>query len=363
MRNSSLTIVILGLSITSSWGNGHAATYRGLVRGLRKRGHSVLFLERDAPWYASSRDMTDCPYCRTELYSSIQELEARFAGEVREADFVMVGSYVPEGVRVGAWVTRTCGGKTGFYDIDTPVTLERLAAGKCDYLEWSLIPRYDMYLSFTGGPILDRLEVQFRAKMARALYCSVDPELYFPVAAEKKWDLGYMGTYSLDRQSGLDLLLMEPARRWRDGRFIVAGPLYPEAISWPENIERTDHIPPGDHCAFYNSQRFTLNVTRAEMKRAGFSPSVRLFEAALCGVPVISDDWEGLDRLFAPGSEILISHSPEETMGYLREMKEQEAQEIAQRARARVLEKHTSLHRAQELETFIRELVGWKKSE
>ncbi|HEX8218648.1 MAG TPA: glycosyltransferase [Chloroflexia bacterium] len=376
----SLNIVILGLSITSSWGNGHATTYRGLVRELTRRGHGVLFLERDKPWYASNRDMPDPPWGRTELYDSLDDLQARFTTEVQEADLVIVGSYVPEGVPVGEWVTQTARGATAFYDIDTPVTLAKLERGDTEYLAPHLIPRYGMYLSFTGGPTLDRIERRYGSPMARALYCSVDPELYYPILDfrfsildtenheqtnpkseiqnPKSYDLGYMGTYSDDRQPPLDLLMLESARRWAEGRFVVAGPQYPEDIVWPPNVRRVEHLPPAEHREFYNAQRFTLNITRADMVKAGYSPSVRLFEAAACGVPIISDYWDGLDTIFEAGSEILVARSPEDTLSYLRELTEEERLRIGERARQRVLQHHTSAHRARELEAYALELLG-----
>jgi spore maturation protein CgeB len=351
-----LKIVILGLSITSSWGNGHATTYRGLVRELARRGHDLLFLERDVPWYASNRDLPNPPYGRTELYASLEELWDRFAGEVGDADFVMVGSYVPEGVAVGEWATATARGATAFYDIDTPVTLAKLERGDLEYLSPELISRYGAYLSFSGGPILRRIEQQYGSPMARPLYCSFDPELYFPEAQKPAWDLGYMGTYSDDRQPPLEQLLLEPARRWPEGRFAVAGPQYPPSIAWPANTERIEHLPPAEHRAFYNQQRFTLNITRADMIRAGYSPSVRLFEAAACATPIISDYWEGLDSFFHIGEEILVAYSPEDTLRFLRETSDKERDAIGRRSRERVLREHTAAHRAAELEAYVLQL-------
>lgn len=353
-----MNIVMLGLSITSSWGNGHATTYRGLVRELCAEGHTVLFLERDVPWYTSNRDLPNPPYGHTELYSSVDDLQARFRDAVRAADVVIVGSYVPEGVAVGEWVTREARGITAFYDIDTPVTLAKLARGDEEYLSPGLIPRYRLYLSFTGGPTLERLEREFGSPCARPLYCSVDPALYYPQSAAPLWDLGYMGTYSDDRQPPLEALMLAVAREWDAGRFVVAGPLYPESLSWPENVLRIEHLPPAEHRAFYNAQRFTLNITRSDMIAAGFSPSVRLFEAAACGVPIISDYWEGLDTFFTFGEEILISRSAEETRHYLCDMPESERLEIGARARDRVLAHHTAVHRARELVRYVTEIVS-----
>lgn len=358
MSSRQLTIVMLGLSITSSWGNGHATTYRGLVRGLVERGHTVLFLEREVPWYADNRDLPKPPYCRTEIYLSLTDLKKRFAAEVREADAVIVGSYVPEGIAVGEWVTATARGITAFYDIDTPVTMAKLEHGDAAYLSASLIPRYRLYLSFTGGPLLDGIEKRYGSPLARPLYCSVDPELYFFREAGKRWDIGYLGTYSDDRQPLLDRLLLEPARRSERCRYVVAGPQYPESIVWPYNVERIVHLNPAEHCAFYNGQRFTLNITRADMVRAGYSPSVRLFEAAACATPIISDYWEGLEQFLEPGKEILVSRSPEDTLQYLHDIAEQDRLALGARARERVLSQHTAAHRAAELEGYIAEVIS-----
>jgi spore maturation protein CgeB len=350
-------IVILGLTITSSWGNGHATTYRGLVRELARRRHDVLFLERDMPWYASNRDLPKPPYGHTALYSSVDELRDRFARDVRQADLVIVGSYVPDGVVVGEWVCATARGATAFYDIDTPVTLAKLAAGACEYVSRALVARYHLYLSFTGGPTLDRLEREYGARRARPLYCSFDPAAYFPEAREPRWDLGYMGTFCLDRQAALEQLLLGAARRASGHRFVVAGPGYP-ADHWPSNVEYRVHVPASEHRAFYTSQRFTLNLTRADMIRAGYSPSVRLFEAAACGVPIISDWWRGLDTLFRPGSEILISNSADQTRRLLSEIPERQRIAIGRRARRRVVAEHTAEHRAAQLEEYLNAVRG-----
>ncbi len=349
-----LDIVILGLSITSSWGNGHATTYRGLVRELAARGHRVLFLERDVPWYADNRDLPEPAYCELALYRSVSELRRRFASAIRTADLVVVGSYVADGIAIGEWVTRTASGVTAFYDIDTPVTLARLATGDVEYLTPELIRRYDLYLSFTGGPTLQRIERELGSPCARPLYCSFDPELYFPETRTIKWDLAYMGTYSADRQPTLERLLLEPARRWSRGRFAVVGPQYPEDVHWPRNVARRAHLAPREHRAFYNAQRFALNVTRADMIAAGYSPSVRLFEAAACGTPIISDAWRGLSDLFTPNEEILIAHSTDDVLRYLREIPDDERIAIGRRARTRVLAEHTASHRAVELEQHVR---------
>jgi spore maturation protein CgeB len=272
---------------------------------------------------------------------------------VRSADAVIVGSYVPDGVAVGAWALDHARGCVAFYDIDTPVTLAKLAAGDYEYLTPDLIPRYHVYFSFTGGPLLERLERKHGARQARALYCSVDPEAYYPEPGDARWDLGYLGTYSNDRQPHVDALLRDPARRWPEGRFAVAGAQFPADIAWPANVERFEHLAPAAHCGFYNAQRFTLNVTRAAMVTTGYAPSVRLFEAAACGIPVISDRWDGLDRFFTPGEEILLADNTDQVLAYLRELPEAERIDIGRRARRRVLNAHTAAHRARELVGYL----------
>ena len=354
MSGARLRLVVLGLSLSSSWGNGHATTYRALLRAFAGRGHDVLFLERDVPWYAAHRDLSDPDFCRLALYADLDDLAAHRAA-IERADAVIVGSYVPDGKAVGRRVLDWAEGTRAFYDIDTPVTLANLAVGTCAYLDAAQIRAYDLYLSFTGGPTLRRLERDFGSPAARALYCSVDPAAYPPLAGDRLYDLSYLGTYSPDRQPTLERLLIEPARRAPDLRFAVAGPQYPDGIDWPENVTRIDHLPPEAHPAFYGQSRYTLNVTRADMIAAGFSPSVRLFEAAACATPILSDTWDGLATLLVPGREILCPDDPDAVLSILRNRPEPERRRIGEAARAAILARHTAAHRAAELEASLRE--------
>jgi spore maturation protein CgeB len=205
--------------------------------------------------------------------------------------------------------------------------------------------------------VLKLIEQRYGSPRARPLYCGVDPGEHMPVDAAPKWALGYLGTYSPDRQSTLERLLMEPARQLPELKFVVAGPQYPANISWPENVERIEHLPPGQHAEFFSAQRFTLNVTRQDMTAAGYSPSVRLFEAAACGAPIISDQWNGLDSFFTPGKEILVAASSGEVVEILQALPESERQKIAAAARSHVLESHTAEMRAQALEEYYAEVA------
>ena len=352
-----MRLVVLGLSLSSSWGNGHATTYRALLSAFAARGHDILFLERDVPWYRSERDIGRPDYCRLEYYGSTEELR-HWSDEIRLADAVIVGSYVPEGVAVGRWVQRLARGTTAFYDIDTPVTLAKLERRDFEYLSPELISGFDLYLSFTGGPTLRRIERRYGSPMARPLYCSVDPAGYGMLDIPKRWDLTYLGTYSNDRQPVLEELLVEPARRLPKHRFCVAGPQYPAGIDWPANVERIEHLPPSEHAQFYEASRFTLNVTRADMIAAGWSPSVRLFEASSCGTPLVSDRWEGLDSLLEPGREILLADRAADVVQLLSSASDGSA--IGGAARERILSSHTASHRAAELEHHIQEAAAAK---
>jgi len=348
MNTAPPDLVVLGLSLSSSWGNGHATTWRALLRALAARGQRILFLERDVPWYAAHRDMPAPDFCRLELYDDPADLR-RWTAEIAGAAAVIVGSFVPDGVAVGAFVQHTARGVTAFYDIDTPVTLAKMEAGDHEYLSPALIRGYDLYLSFTGGLTLEMLECQYGAPAARALYCSVDAAAYAPMAVPRRWALSYLGTYSPDRQPVLERLLLEPARRAPELRFAVAGPQYPAGIAWPANVERLEHVPPAGHAAFYGASRYTLNVTRADMVRAGHSPSVRLFEAAACGTPVISDRWDGIETLLTPGKEILLADRTEDVLATLRDPDDTARDRMAAAARTRILAAHTADHRASEL--------------
>lgn len=349
MSRTQYDIVFIGLSLSSSWGNGHATTYRSLLRGLANKGKSVLFLERDVSWYRDNRDLPDPDFCDLIHYAAVEDLETTLGGALKTAGSVIIGSYVPDGVPVIDLVMRLRPTGVWFYDIDTPVTLAKLARGDEEYLAPRQIPLFEGYLSFSGGPALETLKRKYGARAAYPFYCAVDAKRYRPMDEPLAWDLGYLGTYSGDRQPVLERLLLEPARRLPHMRFVVAGPQYPADIDWPDNVERIEHLPPEAHPTFYNRQRFTLNVTRADMIANGYSPSVRLFEAAACGVPVISDIWEGLDDLFPNGRAILLAETEDDVVSLLLDRDETWRVSIGEAARRRVLARHTGHQRARDL--------------
>ena len=352
-----MKLVVFGLSISSSWGNGHATTYRALLRAFAARGHEVAFYEWDAPWYGGAhRDLPDPSFCRLTLYRDRDEVSGEALAEARDADAVLVGSYVNEGPRVIDDLAAAGIDPLVFYDIDTPVTVAALRRGGAEYLRPDQVPLFARYLSFTGGPFLQEvLEGEFGAREARPLYCSVDVARYHPVPLQPSFacDLGYMGTYAADRQPVLDRLLIDVARRAPDLRFVVAGPQYPGEIVWPRNVQHLQHLPPDAHPAFYSSCAWQLNATRADMVAAGWSPSVRLFEAAACGAALVSDRWPGIESFFAPGREIILPSESGEVVELIRNTHPDDRRAMGEAARARVLAEHTAEHRAAELEALL----------
>lgn len=346
-------IIFIGLSITSSWRNGHASTYRALIHGLHRLGQKVLFLERDQPWYASNRDAPILSCCQSRLYADVDELRARFTPRIRAAAAVIVGSRVDDGRDVCDWVLDHATGVKAFYDIDAPATLAGLQDDSCEYLRASQVPAFDVMLSVTAGPQLQRMKHEFGARRAEPLYCSVDADLNQPMGLRRDIDLGYLGIYSHDRQPLLERLLNEPARRLPKRRFAVAGTDYPSHLVWPKNVQRIDHMAPGAYTQFYARQRFTLHLAPSHMRHAGYSPSVSLLEAAACGTPIISDVWEGIDALLEPGKEVLLARSPDEMTHYLESISDEQAEQIAAAARERVCEKHSSVARAGELVSHL----------
>ena len=352
-----MKLVVFGLSISSSWGNGHATTYRALLRAFAARGHEVVFYEWDAPWYRGEhRDLPEPGFCRLELYPEWEAVAARAVAEAREADATLVGSYVHGGPRVIDDLAGAGVDPLFFYDIDTPVTVAALRGGGAEYLRADQIPLFARYFSFTGGPFLHEvLEGELGAREAVPLYCSVDPERYRPAARDPELacELGYMGTYAPDRQPVVERFLLEVALRLPERGFVVAGPQYPAEVAWPRNVRHLSHLPPSRHPAFYSSAAWQLNATRADMVAAGWSPSVRLFEAAACGAAMISDGWPGIDHFFTPGREILLPESTDEVVEILRATHPDDRRAIGEAARARILAAHTAEHRAEELEAML----------
>lgn len=356
-----MKIVVFGLSVTSTWGNGHGTTFRALLRALHDRGHDIVFFEKDVEWYASNRDLPNPDFCRVIFFEYWRDILPTVRRQLAEADVAMIGSYFPNGLEAADEVADSRVAAKAFYDIDTPITVTGLRThGRTEYLDVLQIPNLDVYFSFTGGPILRELEECFGARRAVPLYCSFNPHEYRRFGVNRRFacDVSYMGTYAPDRQPKVDELLCSPALLAPKKSFIVAGPQYPSDLPWPKNVRRIKHLNPRWHAKFYSSSRFTLNVTRRDMVMAGYSPSVRLFEAAACGAAIISDNWPGLDAFFTPGEEILLPASSEDVVRYICELSDQDIRRIGNRAQERALSEHTNHQRAIEFEKEIENVTS-----
>ncbi|MDB5364301.1 MAG: hypothetical protein JWM77_228 [Rhodospirillales bacterium] len=347
-------LVVFGLSVSSAWGNGHATLWRGLIRALGRRGHDVVFFERDAPWYAASRDLDRIEGGTLILYDDWAQILPRMRAELCGCDVAMTTSYCPDAIAARDLAADLGVPRLVYYDLDAPVTLARIAAGeRVAYVEGGLAA-YDLVLSYTGGPALTALRDQLGARRTAPLYGSVDPAMHAPEAPPgcNGFDLSYLGTYAADRQSALIELLIEPARRAPSRNFLIGGAQYPIEFPWTGNVFFWRHVAPPDHPRFYAAARLTLNVTREAMARDGWCPPGRLFEAAACGVPILSDAWPGLDAFFTPGDEILVARNGDDTLAALA-LDDAALAAMARRARERVLDQHTAEHRARELEMLL----------
>jgi spore maturation protein CgeB len=347
-------LVIFGLTVSSSWGNGHATLWRALIKALAKRSHTVTFFERDVPYYASSRDNWEPPAgVRARCYSSLDEITAEIARELNLADLALFTSYCPDGPAVSRLILDSRAAIKAFYDLDTPVTLEGARKGVVTYLPPDGLSAFDLVLSYTGGRALTELATCFGASTVAPLYGSADPEAHFPVEPVERFRgiLSYLGTYTADRQRAVEALFLESASRLPQERFLLAGAQYPASFPWRPNVHYIPHVPPPLHPAFFCSSRATINITRGVMAAYGYCPSGRLFEAAACDAPLLSDYWEGLESFFAPGEEILIVNNADDVVQAL-SLSDQELRKLSEAGRSRVLSQHTADHRAIQLESI-----------
>ena len=348
--------VIFGLTLSSSWGNGHATLWRGLLQALATRGHTVVFYEKNVSYYAETRDGWPPPRgCELCLYETIEDAREDAIKKLRDADVAIVTSYCPDGPVAAELILEYTAGIKVFYDLDTPVTLESLqGGGSVTYLPKEGLAAFDLVLSYTGGRALDELRSRLGARRVIPLYGWVDPTIHRPAAPvdEFRSELSYLGTFATDRQSALEELFVKVAQAKPQVRFAIGGAQYPDSFPWTENIYFVRHLPPALHPAFFCSGRATLNVTRRAMAAYGFCPSGRLFEAAACGTPILTDRWQGLETFFDPSSEILPVSSTADVMNAL-SLSDKELRSNGEAARCRVLHDHTADARALELERAL----------
>ncbi|MGC3997621.1 MAG: glycosyltransferase [Anaeromyxobacter sp.] len=341
-------------------GNGHATLWRGLATALARAGHRLTFFERDQPWYAAHRDLTELPAGELVLHRGLETVAGRVERALGGADVAMVTSFCPDGPAAVARVLASRAQVKAFYDLDPGATLERLERGRpVEWLGPEGLAGFDLVLSYSGGGALALLRDRLGARRVEALHGWVDPEVHRPAAPLVAFtgDLSYLGTWAASRQAALEALFLAPAARRPDRTFVLAGAQYGADFPWRANVRYVRHLEPALHPAFFCSSPLTLSVTRPEMAALGACPSARLFEAAACGVPVLTDWFEGLPQFFTPDEEILVARTTEDVLAALARSPASLAR-MGARARERTLAEHTAAARVGQLVTACQASAG-----
>jgi spore maturation protein CgeB len=351
MTEGEMKLIVFGLSVSSAWGNGRATLWRGLIRALAAKGHSVTFYERDTDYQALHRDGFDLPNGKLIVYSDFDEIRSSAAAALQMADVGMVTSNCPDALAASQLVLGSAVETRAFYELDTPITLSRLTRGEhVAYIGERGLRDFDIVLSYTGGPALQQLQHMLGARRVAPLYGAVDPQMHQAKAPNPQYqaDLAYLGRYSPERLAVLEELFLAPARERPDLTFAIGGSQYPSDFAWAPNIKYLWDVPPSERAAYDCSARMNLNVRRGPMAALGFCPSGRLFEVAASGTPLISDGWPGLSQFYEPGYDLIVAQSKEDVLDAL-DLSDAELRAMSQRARERTLSEHSFARRAEQL--------------
>jgi spore maturation protein CgeB len=352
-----MKIAFFGSSLVSSYWNGAATYYRGLLKGLAALGHDITFYEPDAYERQQHRDIPDPPWASVVVYPATEDgwrrsLDAAARGADLIAKASGVGVFdaelevaVPEAARPGTI--------TVYWDVDAPATLDSVAADPRHHLR-RVVPRYDAVLTYGGGDPVVRAYKKIGARQCVPIYNAVDPETHFPVprAADLACDLGFLGNRLPDREARVEEFFLKAAAALPDRRFILGGSGW-ESKAMPSNVRHLGHVGTESHNAFFCSAQATLNINRDSMVRYGFSPPTRIFEAAGAGACLITDAWEGIELFLEPGTEILTAADGDAVATILEKLTPCDAQAIGAAARARILAEHTYAHRARQVTELL----------
>ncbi|WP_018480108.1 CgeB family protein [Pontibacter roseus] len=354
--NKKLNIAFFGSSLVSAYWNGAATYYRGIVRALNERGHSVTFYEPDAYDRQQNRDMPDPDWAKVVVYEATEEAVYRCLEQAAEADMVVKASGVgvfDELLEREVLKLQTAERLVVFWDVDAPATLDRVHHNPQDQF-LSLIPQYDMVLTYGGGdPVVNAYEA-LGAKKCVPIYNALDTATHFPVEPDERFacDLAFLGNRLPDREARVEEFFLNPAATMPDKKFIIGGSGWGDKFM-SDNVTYIGHVYTKDHNAFNCTPKAVLNISRESMARYGFSPATRVFEAAGAGACIITDYWEGIDFFFEPGKEILVAKSGEEVAAILADLTEEKAKSIGEAAYKKVLDAHTYSHRAEQLEKLL----------
>lgn len=354
-----LDIVIIGRSILSSLENPTAELYRGLINELAQRGHRTTFLEWHEPGKQYVRDMLISPYCEVWTYGSTDQLIAEYNHAIQSADVVLMGSKVNDTNRIAEWIAEEARGITVYYDTNLSATIDHLECRQDNTafcLSADNLRHFNIFLSTTGGPFLENLANTYGIEQARPLYESVDPYSFYRTDTDKNYDLGFIGNFKADRAEMLNNMLLGPARYTPNRKFSLAGGGY-NGIELPRNLTYLEYLPETNMVDFYNRQQCSLVLSRADRRRMGYTPTRRLLAAAACGVPVLTDRWDGIDHFFEPHREVFCVNDEHDVLAVLYGKDENSRRKLGGEARKRILAQHTTSHRAEQLMGYLAEVV------
>jgi spore maturation protein CgeB len=361
LKNASvfMKLCIFGHTISSSWDNRHASVWRGLCRSLARLGHRVVFFERDHPQLAAQRDVPSPEGCDLRIYRDWDEVRANAARELADSDAGLITTRCRDARAVTDLLLDAELAVAAFYDLEAPQTLARRRANlPVEHIGDEGYAPYDLVLSSAGGAVPREMVEVLGARRVATLFEGVDPAVHQPdgPVAEFTARASFLGAYSHDLHGILDRLFFEPSRRLSEVRFALGGGGVPDSLLLPTNLRRFGPIAPQLQASFYCSSRITVNVTPDEMARAGHCPSGRMFAAAGCGIPVLTDAWDGIEVFFEPGREIFVARSTEEAVEVLC-LPDQELARVGRAARDRAMSEHTAEARARRLVDLFTEVA------
>jgi spore maturation protein CgeB len=351
-----MKIAFFGSSLVSAYWNGAATYYRGIIRALHKRGHRVTFYEPDAFDRQQHRDIEPPEWAEVVVYANAEEAALEQVEAARAADLIVKASGVgvfDELLEAAVLDARRPGGQVAFWDVDAPATLERVIDHPADPFA-ALIPRYDLILTYGGGPPVVADYVALGARNCVPIYNALDTSTHFPVPVDARFraDLAFLGNRLPDREARVEEYFLRAAQLSPDAQFLLGGSGWTDKPV-PANVRKLDHVFTADHNAFNCTPRAVLNISRESMARYGYSPATRVFEAAGAGACLITDEWEGIHEFFEPEAEILVAHDGQEVAGQVAALTSEKAREIGEAARRRAIAEHTYDHRAKLLEGVL----------
>ncbi|MHB0858845.1 MAG: CgeB family protein [Anaerolineae bacterium] len=352
-----LDIAFFGSSLLSAYWNGAATYYRGIIKAMHARGHHITFYEPDAYSRQEHRDIDEPPWADVVVYSADGEDGVRkVLDEARGADLIIkasgVGVFDPL-LESAVVELKRYGTLIAFWDVDAPVTLDRMTNDPYDPFR-SLVPRYDLILTYGGGERVVESYKMFGARECLPIYNALDPDTHHPVPPDARFeaDCGFLGNRLPDREARVEEFLLRAAQELPERHFILGGNGW-ETKTLPTNVRPLGHVYTRDHNAFNCTLPCVLNVCRESMARYGYSPATRVFEAAGAGACIVTDAWEGIEAFLDPGQEVLVASDGHEVAEYVRTLDRRRAREMGEAARRRVLAHHTYACRAEQLEQVL----------